>query len=59
MMLGREVCQVLDILLGTVSVNQDTKMPAEYVQSLNDALQEVHRVARESVHNPTSAETSL
>lgn len=47
MMLGREVSQPLDIMLGTV--NEKEKEPAPYLKNLGDTLQEVHSLARENL----------
>ena len=48
MMLGREVNQPIDILLGTITEQGKREIP-DYVKSLAESLQEVHRIARDNL----------
>jgi len=47
MMLGREILQPLDLMLGTASTKD--KEPPEYIQNLQESLQKVHLLARENL----------
>ena len=47
MMLGREILQPLDLMLGTASTKG--KESPEYIQNLQESLQKVHLLARENL----------
>jgi len=49
MMLGREVMQPVDLILGTATMNSEDKEPVGYVQELRETLQGVHQIARENL----------
>jgi hypothetical protein len=46
MMLGREVRQPIEIMLGTASLNTSHAAPPDYVQQLQQVLQKTHELAR-------------
>jgi len=47
LMLGREVLQPLDLLLGTTQFKETEQEPAEYLKNLVDTQQTAHQLARE------------
>ena len=49
MMLGREIIQPVDIMMG-VGEHQDPQDPCDYVEELEDVLRKVHVIARENLH---------
>lgn len=49
MMLGREVFQPADIILGLAKINSDQQDVTEYVSNLTAILNEVHDIARKNV----------
>ena len=50
MMLGREVIQPVDLMLGTSQMNMVPQEPNEYVQKLGKILEDVHHIARDNIH---------
>lgn len=57
MMLGREILQPLDLMLGTASTKD--KEPPEYIQNLQESLQKVHLLARENLKTAQKREYDL
>ena len=49
MMLGREVLDSIDLMLGTASQNLRHESPMEYVKKLEERLKHVHKQARETL----------
>ena len=49
MMLGREIIQPVDIMMG-VGEHQDPQDPCDYVEELEDVLRKVHVIAKENLH---------
>ncbi|XP_056017317.1 uncharacterized protein LOC130053777 [Ostrea edulis] len=50
MMLGREILQPVDIMMG-VGEKQETKVPADYVEELEEVLSQVLTIARENLQS--------
>ena len=50
MMFGREILQPVDVMLGVVDM-QESKVPADYVEELEEVLHQIHTIARENLHN--------
>lgn len=51
LMLGREVVQPIDVLLGTAAVNQPEISPQGYVTELRSSLAQVHAMARNALQS--------
>ena len=49
MMLGREVTQPIDLMLGTSEINNQNQEIPEYLQSLVYNMSECHQIARENI----------
>ena len=49
MMLGREVLEPIDLMLGTASQNLRQETPVEYVRKLEERLKRVHKQARDTL----------
>ena len=49
MMLGREVLEPIDLMLGTVDQHLRQETPAEYVRKLEERLKRVHKQARDTL----------
>lgn len=49
MMLGRDVVQPLDLLLGTVRANNPDKEPPVHIKTLSEVMIEVHKIARQNL----------
>ena len=49
LMLGREVMQPVDIMLGTAQINNPEKETNEYLASLMSKMSEAHQLARENI----------
>ena len=49
MMLGREVLEPIDMMLGTASQNLRQETPVEYVKKLEKRLKRVHKQARDTI----------
>ncbi len=49
MMLGREVNQPIDLLVGTAGTMQERSEPAEYVKKLQQVMTKAHQLARKSI----------
>lgn len=50
MMLGQEIIQPVDIMMG-VAENQQPQAPSNYVEELEEVMSQVHAIARENLHN--------
>jgi hypothetical protein len=50
MMLGREILQPVDIMMG-VCENRQPRVPSDYVEELEKTMSQVHTIARENPHN--------
>lgn len=50
MMLGREIIQPVDIVIG-VAENQQPQVPSDFVDELEEVMTQVHAIARENLHN--------
>ena len=49
MMLGREILQPIDVMLGVGDI-QESKVPADHVEELEEVLHQAHTIARENLH---------
>lgn len=49
MMLGRELIQPVDLVLGTSQFNTEGKKANQYKRNLRKAMKDVHRLARENI----------
>ena len=49
MMLGREVLEPIDLMLGTVDQHLQQETPVEYVKKLEERLKRVHKQARDTL----------
>ena len=51
MMLGREVTQPIELMLGTVDITQEKKVPSTYVDTLSTVMKQVHNLARQHLQS--------
>ena len=51
MMLGREIIQPVEVMLGTAEYNQDAQEPHTFVQKMQKLLPQIHHLARQTLQS--------